>query len=153
KTNLHQSAAAFHAVDAGADEIAVKQDVAGGGGEIHAAQGRLQDLRAAADRAEIEPAGALRADQSAPRGVHDDVARDFLEVHVAVDGAQGHIAQNLFEIDQAGLGLDAQLGYFGHRELNVFREFGSLRQIVDDVGGDLDAVVGLLHFEADFVGG
>src|SRR5215467_9373302 len=153
KANLDQAAAALHAVDAGADEIAVKQDVAGGGGEIHAAQGGLQDLRAAADGAEIEPAGALRADQSADRGVHDDVARDFLQVHVAVYGDQVHIAQNLFHVDQTGLGLDAQLGFFGHGELNIFREFGSLRQIVEDVGCNLDAVVGLLHLDTDLVRG
>src|SRR5215467_9063010 len=153
EADFHQAAAAAHAVDSGADEIAVEEDVAGHGRQVHAAQRRLQDLRPAADGAEIELAGALGTDERAARGVNDDVAGNFLQVNVAVDGDQVHVAQNLFNVNQTGLRLDLQLGLFRKGQLDVFGQIGSRSGGVQNLCADLDAIVGLLHLHADLAGG
>src|SRR5215831_1950032 len=62
KANFHQATSALHAVNAGADEIAVEKNVSGCGGQMHAAQAGLPDLCAPADRTATECATAPRTD-------------------------------------------------------------------------------------------
>jgi len=67
-------------------KIAVKENVAGSREDADIIERRLKDLSSAADGFEIQLAGTLRADQGAFRGADDDVAGNFLEVDVALDG-------------------------------------------------------------------
>jgi len=83
EADFDEAAAAVHAVHAGMDEIAVVENVAGRGHQIHAGQGGLEDLHVAADGSEFEFARALRANQRAAGGLDDDVAGDFLQMNIA----------------------------------------------------------------------
>src|SRR5215471_4629639 len=153
KADFHQATSTLHAVNAGADEVAVEKNVSGSGGQIHAAQGGLQDLRATADRTEIEFASALSADQCAAGRVHNDVAGNLFQVYIAVYGDQIHITQDLFYVDQTGLRFDLEFGLFRNRQLNIFCQIGSRSGRVQNFGADFDAIIGLFHFQTDLVAG
>src|SRR5207253_8543845 len=58
EAHFHQALATLHGVKPGADEVAVEEDIAGGGAEIHIRKGGLEDLSAAANGIEVEFAGA-----------------------------------------------------------------------------------------------
>src|ERR1700757_297864 len=152
EANFHQAAAALHGVNTGANKITVKENVAGGGNQVHVLQRRLQDLRATADGVEVQLTRALRADKRAAGGVHDDVAGNFLQVYVAGNAFEFHVTGNLFDINQPGLSLDLQLGLFRHGELDIFREFSLRSGSIENVGDHVDAVIGLLHVQANFIG-
>src|SRR5882724_2051518 len=63
KANFDEALAALHSVQAGADEIAVEENVAGSGEDADIIERRLKDLSSTADGFEIQLAGTLRADQ------------------------------------------------------------------------------------------
>src|SRR5207248_3522306 len=63
EAHFHQAAAALHGVNAGANKIAVEENVASGGDQVHVFQRRLQNLRVAADGVEVQLTGTLRTDQ------------------------------------------------------------------------------------------
>ena len=128
EANFHEAAAAVHGVQAGADEVAVIKDVAGGGHEIDVGKGRLKDLRAAADGVEFELAGAESANQGATGGLDNDVAGDFLEVDIAGDALQLHVAIDLLDQDEAGLGAQLQFGLFRNEKLKIGFDFMRLRR-------------------------
>src|SRR5215472_1508359 len=54
KAYFHQSPPAFHRVNSRPDEVAVVKNVAGSRHQIHVRQPRLQDLRVATDRRELQ---------------------------------------------------------------------------------------------------
>src|SRR5882724_680864 len=151
EADFDETLAALHGVQTGADEIAVEENVAGSCEDADIIKRRLKDLSSAADGFEIQLAGTLRADQRAFRRADDDVAGNFLEVDVALDAFQSHVAHDLLDIDEAGFGLQLQFGFFGHGELEVGFEFQRLGGGVQNVGGDIDAVADLLHFKANLV--
>src|SRR6267154_4460219 len=99
KAHFHQATAALHGVNTGANEIPVEENVAGGGSQIYPGQLRLQNLRAAADGVELQKlSSALGADQKTAGSVHDDVARNFLQVHIAGNAFQLHVTDHLFDV-------------------------------------------------------
>src|SRR5580692_11384930 len=100
KAHFHQAAAALHRIKAGTDEVSVEKNVSRRGHQVDVIQLRLKNLRVAADRAEIQLAGALRADQRAASGLDDDVARNFLEMDVAGVAFELHVAYDLLDIDE-----------------------------------------------------
>src|SRR5262249_6224125 len=103
KANFDEAFAAVHRIKTSADEVAVKKNVAGGGHQADIRKAGLHNLGVAADGTEVELAGTLRADERTSSRAHDDVAGNFLEVHVARDAFEFHVAHNLLDIDQAGL--------------------------------------------------
>src|SRR6266850_3472577 len=152
EADFDEALAALHGVQASADEIAVEENVAGSCEDADIIERRLKKLGSAADGLEIQLAGTLRANQGAFRGADDDVAGDFLEVDVAFDAFQSHVAHDLLDIDEAGLGLQLQFGFFGHTELEVCFEFQGLGGGVQNAGSDIDTIADLLHFKANLVG-
>lgn len=77
KAHFDEAFAALHGIQAGTDEISIEENVSGGSHEVDVIQLRLKNLRVSADGAEIEFAGALRANQRAAGGLDDDVAGNF----------------------------------------------------------------------------
>src|SRR6267142_1256941 len=98
EADFDKAFAALHSVETGANEIAVEEDVAGSGEDTDIVERRLKKLSSAADGFEIELAGTLRADQGAFRGADDDVAGNFLEVDVALDAFERHVAHDLLDM-------------------------------------------------------
>src|SRR6266699_3403325 len=111
----------------------------------------LENLRVAADGLEIEFAGALRADQRAPRGPHNDIAGYLLQVHVTGNASQLHVTHNLFDIDQTRLRLEPELGLLGNAQLKTRLDLGRLRRSIQHIGDHVDAVAGLLGLDAHLV--
>jgi hypothetical protein len=153
EANLDEAFAALHGVEAGADKVTVEENIAGGGHQADVIQSGLQDLGIAADGFEVELAGALRADERAAGSANNDVAGNFLEVHVAGDAFQSHVAHDLLDVDKAGLRFELELGFFGNGQLKIDFGFVGLRFEVHDDGSDVDTVTGLFDVHADFVGG
>src|SRR6266404_148116 len=152
EADFDKALAALHRVEAGTNEIAVEEDVAGSFEDTDIVERRLKKLSSAADGLEIELACTLRADQGAFRGADDDVAGNFLEVDVALDAFQSHVAHDLLDIDEAGLGFQLQFGFFGDSELEIGFKLQRMGGGVQNVGGEIDAVADLLHLKANFVG-
>src|SRR6266852_5058948 len=94
KADLDEALATFHSIEAGADEVAVKEDISRSGEKADVGKRRLEDLRASANGLEIQFAGALRADQRAFRSTNNNVAGNFLEVDIAGDAFQCHVARS-----------------------------------------------------------
>ena len=115
ETHFHEPLAAFHGIQTGADEIAVEENIAGSGAKIHVGKTRLEDLSASANGIEIELARALRADERTAGGLHYDVTGDFLQVDLPGDALQGHIAHDLFHINQTVLGFELKFCFLRHR--------------------------------------
>src|SRR5215472_13885943 len=153
EADFHQAFTALHGVEARGDKIAIKQNVAEVRGKTDVGQCGLQDLCATADRLKIQLAGTLRADQGAFRCADNDIARDFLEVHVAFDAFQSHVAHHLFNIDEAGFGFELEFGFFRYGELQVSVELPGLCRGIHEGGSDVNAVAHLFHVETDLVGG
>ncbi len=152
EANFDETLAALHGIEAGADEIAVKEDISRSGEEADVGQRRLENLGAAADRLEIQLAGALRADKRTFRGADNDIARYFLQVDIAGDAFQGHVAHDLLNVNKPRLRLELQFRFFGHGEQQTGFQLAGLRRGVQNTGGDVDAVTGLLHVKANLVG-
>lgn len=151
KANFDEAPAALHGVQAGADEVAIKEDIAGGGREGDVRQSGLQNLGAAADGAVLELARALRADERAARGLDDDVAGNFLEMDIACNALQVHVAHDLLDVNETGLGFDLELGFLRDGELEIFLEFGRRGGGIGDACGDTNAVASLFSIERDLV--
>src|SRR5262249_27679305 len=98
-------------------------------------------------------AGALCTDQRAVGGPDDDVAGYFFQVHFAGDALQGHVAHNLFNINQASLRTKLQLGFFRDGNLKIRFEVGRLRGVVQHSSCDVDSLTDLLRFDVNLVGG
>src|SRR5712664_3831056 len=152
EAHLDEALATLHGIEAGADEVAVKEDISRSGEEADVGKSRLENLGATANGFEIQFAGALRADQRAFRGADNDVAGNFPKVNFACDAFQGHVAHDLLDVNQSRLGLELQLRFFRNSELQISCQLGGLCRGVQNIGGDVDAVAGLLHVEANFVG-
>ena len=153
ETNLDQAPAALHGVEPRADEIAVKKDISRSGEKADVGQRRLENLCTTADRLEIQLAGALRAHQRASRGLNNDVAGDFLQVDVAGDTFERHVAHNLLDVNKSRLSPELQFRFFRHGQLQTSSRIRRLRRGVQNRGGDVDAVTGLFHVKANLVGG
>ena len=130
EADLDEALAALHGIEAGADEVAVKEDISRSGEEADVGKRRLKNLRAAADGLEIQFAGALRADQRAFRRADNDIAGNFLQVDIAGDAFQRHVAHDLLDVNEPSLRLKLQLRFFGHGELEIGRQLGGLRRSV-----------------------
>jgi hypothetical protein len=153
EVDLDGALAALHGVDAGADEVPVKKDIAGHSEERDTAKARLYHLRVAADGVKIKFASALRAHERAASGAHHDVARDFFQVDIAGHALQGHVPHDLLDINQTGLSLELKLGFFGDGQLEIGLELVGRRGAIEDGGGHVDAFLDLFGNDADFVGG
>src|SRR5690242_12555002 len=151
ETHFHDPLAAPHRVKAGADEVAVKEDIARCGADIHVGQRGLEDLRAAADGIEFQLAGTLRTHERAAGGLDNNVAGDFLEMNVAGHTFQCHIAHDLFNVNQTVFGPELKLGFFRHRKLEAGFEVRALGGRIKNAGVDVDPVAHLLHVEPDLV--
>jgi len=62
---------------------------------------RLKNLSISADGGNFEFSSALRAESKSRLAVNDNVAGDFLEMDIAGDAFQLHIAHDLLDVDQA----------------------------------------------------
>src|SRR6202521_4325930 len=152
KANFDEALAALHGIEAGADKIPIKENISRSGEETDVGKPRLQNLRATADGLEIQFSGALRANKRAFGGPDNNVAGHFLQVHIAGDAFQGHVAHDLLDVNESRLRLELQFRFFGHGEQQTSFQLPGLRRGVQNVGGDVDAVTGLLHLENNLAG-
>src|SRR5258708_2644182 len=135
EANFDETLAALHGIETGANEIAVKEDISRSGEEADVGQRRLENLGAAADRLEIQLAGALRADKRTFRGADNDIARYFLQVDIAGDAFQGHVAHDLLNVNKPRLRLELQFRFFVHGEQQTRFQLAGLRRGVQNTGG------------------
>src|SRR5712664_4263051 len=140
EANFDEALAALHGIEASADEIAVKENIPGSGEEADIVKRRLENLGAATDGLEIQLASALGADKRAFRGADNDIAGFFLQVDIAGDAFERHVAHNLLDINKSRLGLELQFRFFGHGELKTGFQFPGLRRGIENIGSDVDAV-------------
>src|SRR5262249_7824615 len=149
KVHLHGAFATAHGVDAGADEVSVEQNIAGGRKQSDVGEAGLQQLCVSAHRAEVEFSGALRANQRAVCRSDHDVAGQLFEVNVARNALQGHVSHDLLDVDQSGLGPQFQFGFFGNAQLKIDFELVGLSSGVHDMRGHVNAIARALRFQAD----
>src|SRR5579863_3332411 len=152
EADFHETAAAVHGVNPGANEIAIVKNVAGHGHQVDAGQGGLKHLRATADGIEFEFTATLSANERATGGFHDDIARDFLEVNVTGDTLELHVTVDLLHVDESGLRAELKFGLFRHGQLKISFDFVGIGRSSERSGADIDAIANLLDVNGDLVG-
>src|SRR5215471_17050236 len=151
EADFNQASSALHGVNAGADKVAVIEDVAGSRHQIHVGERGLQNLCAAANGREFQLSGAQCANKRAARGFHNDVARNFLQVNVAGHALEFHIPGNLLNINQTCLRLKLKFRLFGNGQLKVGFQFLRLSRRAQGARTDVNAVAYLFDIHGDFV--
>ncbi len=151
EVHFNGALAALHRIDSGANEVTVKKNIARHGEQRDIGQPGLQDLRVAAHRVEIELACALRANQRSAGGAHHDIAGHFLEMNIAGDALQGHVAHDLLDINKSGLRAQLQFSFLRHGQLKIGLQLIGRRGIVEHRGDDIDPLVRLLGLNPDFI--
>src|SRR5277367_3648806 len=63
-----------------------------------------------------------------------------------------HVAHDLLDVNEAGLSLELEFGFFRNGKLQISFEFQRPSRSVQDVGSNIDAVAHLLDIEPNFVG-
>ena len=106
----------------------------------------------AADGVEFELAGAESANQGATGGLDDNVAGNFLEVDIARNALELHIAVHLLDEDEAGLGAKLQFRLLRNQELKIGFNLVRLGRGNQGIGVDVDAVADLFHFNRNLAG-